>query len=506
MLRMEGIVKEFPGVRALDGVDFSLASGEVHVLLGENGAGKSTLIKILAGLHQKDQGRILLDGQEVEIASPRRARELGVRAIYQELHLVPQLSVAENIFLGEEPLGASRLIDQKTMLEISAELLRDLGRELDPQAPVEELSVADRQMVEIAKAIRARCRIMVMDEPTSSLDQEEVKALFTVVRRLREQGVGIIYISHRLEEVGAIGDRVTIFRDGRHVHTGPVRNLTTEDTIRLMVGRELEAKFPWEPREAGEEVLRVEGLGAASTFQDVSFSLRRGEILGLAGLVGAGRTELARALLGVDRTDRGHIVIGGHRLRPRSPRDTIRRGLGLLPEDRKTQGVILLLSVAANITLVALWRLTRRLFLDRRREAGLSREYANRLNIITPRLERQVRFLSGGNQQKVVLAKWLCSGAEVLIFDEPTRGIDVGAKYDVHRLMVELARGGAGILMISSELPEILGMSDRIMVMREGRIRAEFSRAEATQEKILRAAMLGEGPAGAPAVAEGEKP
>lgn len=506
MLRMEGIVKEFPGVRALDGVDFSLVSGEVHVLLGENGAGKSTLIKILAGLHQKDQGRILLDGQEVEITSPRRARELGVRAIYQELHLVPQLSVAENIFLGEEPLGASRLIDQKTMLEISAELLRDLGRELDPQAPVEELSVADRQMVEIAKAIRARCRIMVMDEPTSSLDQEEVKALFTVVRRLRGQGVGIIYISHRLEEVGAIGDRVTIFRDGRHVHTGPVRNLTTEDTIRLMVGRELEAKFPWEPREAGEEVLRVEGLGTASTFQDVSFSLRRGEILGLAGLVGAGRTELARALLGVDRTDRGHIVIGGHRLRPRSPRDTIRRGLGLLPEDRKTQGVILLLSVAANITLVALWRLTRRLFLDRRREAGLSREYANRLNIITPRLERQVRFLSGGNQQKVVLAKWLCSGAEVLIFDEPTRGIDVGAKYDVHRLMVELARGGAGILMISSELPEILGMSDRIMVMREGRIRAEFSRAEATQEKILRAAMLGEGPAGAPAVAEGEKP
>ncbi|MBI3024387.1 MAG: sugar ABC transporter ATP-binding protein [Candidatus Tectomicrobia bacterium] len=503
MLRMEGIVKEFPGVRALDGVDFTLVSGEVHVLLGENGAGKSTLIKILAGLHQKDQGRILLDGREVEITSPRRARELGVRTIYQELHLVPQLSVAENIFLGEEPLGASRLIDQKTMLEISAELLRDLGRELDPQTPVEELSVADRQMVEIAKAIRARCRIMVMDEPTSSLDQEEVKALFTVVRRLREQGVGIIYISHRLEEVGAIGDRVTIFRDSRHVHTGPVRNLTTEDTIRLMVGRELEAKFPWEPREAGEEVLRVEGLGAASTFQDVSFSLRRGEILGLAGLVGAGRTELARALLGVDRTDRGHIVIGGHRLRPRSPRDTIRRGLGLLPEDRKTQGVILLLSVAANITLVALWRLTRRLLLDRRREAGLSREYANRLNIITPRLERQVRFLSGGNQQKVVLAKWLCSGAEVLIFDEPTRGIDVGAKYDVHRLMVELARGGAGILMISSELPEILGMSDRIMVMREGRIRAEFSRAEATQEKILRAAMLGEGPAGAPAVAEG---
>jgi ABC-type sugar transport system ATPase subunit len=487
-------------------VDFDLASGEVHVLLGENGAGKSTLIKILAGLHQKDQGRVLLDGQEVEITSPRRARELGVRTIYQELHLVPQLSVAENIFLGEEPLGAFGLVDQRTMLEISAELLRGLGRELDPQTPVEELSVADRQMVEIAKAIRARCRIMVMDEPTSSLDQEEVKALFTVVRGLREQGVGIIYISHRLEEVGAIGDRVTILRDGRHVHTGPVQDLTMEDMIRLMVGRELEAKFPWEPREAGEEVLRVEGLGVASTFQDVSFSLRRGEILGLAGLVGAGRTELARALLGVDRTDRGHIVIGGHRLRPRSPRDTIRRGLGLLPEDRKTQGVILLLSVAANITLVTLWRLTRRLFLDRRREAGLSREYADRLNIITPRLERQVRFLSGGNQQKVVIAKWLCSGAEVLIFDEPTRGIDVGAKYDVHRLMVELARGGAGILMISSELPEILGMSDRIMVMREGRIRAEFSRAEATQEKILRAAMLGEGPAGAPAVAGGERP
>ena len=506
MLRMEGIVKEFPGVRALEGVDFDLGAGEVHVLLGENGAGKSTLIKILAGVHQKDEGRILLDGQEVEITSPRRARELGVRTIYQELHLVPQLSVAENIFLGEEPVGASRLIDQKTMVDVSGGLLRDLGRELDPRAPVEELSVADRQMVEIAKAIRARCRVMVMDEPTSSLDQEEVRALFAVIGRLREQGVGVIYISHRLEEVGAIGDRVSILRDGRHVHSGPVRDLTMEDMIRYMVGRELAAKFPWVPREAGEEVLRVEGLGKDGVFRDVSFSLRRGEILGLAGLVGAGRTELARALLGVDRADQGHIVLGGHRLRPRSPRETIHRGLGLLPEDRKNQGVILLLSVAANITLVTLWRLVRRLFLDRRREAALPHEYAGRLNIVTPRLDRQVRFLSGGNQQKVVLAKWLCSGAEVLIFDEPTRGIDVGAKYEVHRLMVELAQGGAGVLMISSELPEVLGMSDRIVVMREGRIAAEFSRAEATQEKILRAAMLGEGAAGAAAAPGGKEP
>ena len=505
MLQMEGIVKEFPGVRALEEVDFELNSGEVHVLLGENGAGKSTLIKILSGVYPKDKGRILLDGQEVAIGSPRRARELGVRTIYQELNLVPQLSVAENIFLGEEPVGAARLIDQRTMLAVSADLLRDLGRELDPRTPVEELSVADRQMVEIAKAIRARCRVMVMDEPTSSLDQEEVRALFSVIGRLREQGVGVIYISHRLEEVGAIGDRVSILRDGRHVHTGPVRDLTTEDMIRFMVGRDLKAKFPWEPREIGEEVLRVEGLGETGVFRDISFSLRRGEILGLAGLVGAGRTELARALLGVDRPDQGHIVLGGHRFRPRSPRDTIHRGLGLLPEDRKGQGVILLLSVAANITLVTLWRLARRLFLDRRREAALPHEYAGRLNIATPRLDRQVRFLSGGNQQKVVLAKWLCSGAEVLIFDEPTRGIDVGAKYEVHRLMVELARGGAGILMISSELPEVLGMSDRILVMREGRITGEFSRADATQEKILRAAMLGEGADGAAAESEGKE-
>jgi len=501
MLSMESIVKEFPGVRALDGVSFDLRAGEVHVLLGENGAGKSTLIKILAGLYGKDAGRILLDGREVEIGSPRRARELGVRTIYQELQLVPQLSTAENIFLGEEPLKASRLVDRKAMIAVSADLLRGLGRTLDPRVPVEELSAADRQMVEIAKAVHARCRIMVMDEPTSSLDQEEIKALFAVIARLREEGVGIIYISHRLDEVGAIGDRVTILRDGHHAHTGPVRDLDVEGIIRLMVGRELKAKFPWEPRDLGEEVFRVEGLGRAGAFQDVGFALRRGEILGLAGLVGAGRTELARALLGVDQADRGHVVIGGHRLRPRSPRDTIHRGLGLLPEDRKNQGVIQLLSVAANITLVSLRRLARRLFLDRRREGALAREYADRLHIVTPRLERQVRYLSGGNQQKVVLAKWLCSGAEVLIFDEPTRGIDVGAKYEVHRLMVGLARQGAAILMISSELPEILGMSDRILVMREGRVTGEFSRAEATQEKILRAAMLGEAPAGAPAPA-----
>ena len=497
MLRMEEIVKEFPGVRALDRVSFDLQPGEVHVHLGENGAGKSTLIKILAGLYSKDAGRILLDGREVEIGSPRRARELGVRTIYQELQLVPQLSVAENIFLGEEPLKAFRLIDRKEMMAVSADRLHGLGRRLEPRAAVEDLSAADCQMVEIAKAVHARCRIMVMDEPTSSLDQEEIKALFAVIRRLREQGVGIIYISHRLDEVGAIGDRVTIFRDGHHVHTGPVRDLDVGDMIRFMVGRELKAKFPWEPRDLGEEALRVEGLGRHGAFEGVSFALRRGEILGLAGLVGAGRTELARALLGVDRADRGHVVIGGHRMRPRSPRDTIHRGLGLLPEDRKNQGVIQLLSVAANITLVSLRRLARRLILDRRGEAGLAREYAGRLHIVTPRLDRQVRYLSGGNQQKVVLAKWLCSRADVLIFDEPTRGIDVGAKYEVHRLMVGLARGGAAILMISSELPEILGMSDRILVMREGRITGEFSRAEATQEKILRAAMLGEAAAAA---------
>jgi ribose transport system ATP-binding protein len=501
MLRMEGIVKEFPGVRALQGVDFDLLPGEVHVLLGENGAGKSTLIKILSGLYAKDAGRILLDGKEVEIGSPRRARELGVRTIYQELQLVPQLSVAENIFLGEEPLQASRLIDRKQMVAVASDLLRDLGRSLDPRIPVEELSAADRQMVEIAKAVHAKSRIVVMDEPTSSLDQEEIKALFAVIGRLRGQGVGIVYISHRLDEVSAIGDRVTIFRDGHHVHTGPVSDLTVEGMIRLMVGRELKAKFPWAPRDLGDEALRVEGLGRDGVFHDIRFTLRRGEILGLAGLVGAGRTELARALLGVDRAERGHVVIGGHRLRPRSPRDTIHRGLGLLPEDRRNHGLVQLLSVAHNITLVSLRRLASRLFLNRGREGALAREFADRLHIVTPRLERQVRYLSGGNQQKVVLAKWLCSEAGVLIFDEPTRGIDVGAKYEVHRLMVELARQGAAILMISSELPEVLGMSDRILVMREGRITGEFSRAEATQEKILRAAMLGEGAAAAAAPA-----
>ncbi len=643
---MRKIDKSFPGVHALKEVDFTLKNGEVHILLGENGAGKSTLIKILAGVYQADSGELSIDGNPTVVPDARTGRDLGISVIYQELNLVPDLSVAKNIFLGREPIlpGILRRVDWAKVESESREVMKQLDVNIDIQAPVRSLSVADQQMVEIARALSFDCKILVMDEPTSSLSGHEIDELFKAVNRLREHGVGIIYISHRLEEVHEIGDRITVLRDGGYMGTWEVKDVELDFLITQMVGRTLDEKFPWTPREKGGVALRVRDLSRAGVFDDINFDLHYGEIVGLAGLVGAGRTEVARAVMGADPVDKGTVemtrstkekeelqrlphysiwtalvdialfslalpvftvifqgiydpltlnmnsppplfsvtwfyewIIGGPLYNiPNDPRPNmaalalgavrqagiwfmvrqyswrtmwldlgawyafalfamviaslftqnfilewvmvsggvvmtlvrfiqiltherkwtpvvaIRQGLGLLPEDRKTEGLTQVLSVAINTTSANLRRLVKRWFLSLVLEKDLVDEHIDQLKIMTPTQDTLIRFLSGGNQQKVVLAKWLFRKANVLIFDEPTRGIDVGAKFEVHTQMLELVREGAAVLMISSELPEILGMSDRVLVMREGRLTADIPREEATQENILRYAMTAE--------------
>ena len=506
LVQMQGIVKRFPGVVALGGVDFDLQPGEVHVLLGENGAGKSTLIKILAGVYRADEGRILIQGQEVRDLTPKQAQEKGIRVIYQEFNLMPFFSVAENLFMGREPLGNKtlRLIDWNQVYRESEEVLKRLDCPISPRKMVRDLSVAEKQLVEIAKALSVDSRIIVMDEPTSALSLHEIDKLFQIIHLLKQKGVGIVYISHRLEEIGKVGDRVTVLRDGHSVGTRNVNETNIDELIKMMVGRELKAKYPWEKREIKEEVvLRVKNFTSRGKFEKINFSLRRGEILGISGLVGAGRTELARAIMGVDPLDEGTVEILGKELHPRSPRDMIRRGLGVLPEDRKEQGVTQVLPMIQNVTIVALHRVFKRLFLHFGLENKLVSDYVQKLNIATPGLKTQVMYLSGGNQQKVVVAKWLFSQVKILIFDEPTRGIDVGSKFEVHQIMMNLVKDGNAIIMISSELPEILGMSDRILVMREGRLTGELEREQATQEKILRYAMVEEVMEGTAAKREG---
>jgi ABC-type sugar transport system ATPase subunit len=646
LLEMRKIDKSFPGVHALKGVDIAVGEGQIHILLGENGAGKSTLIKILAGIYQADSGEILIDGNPVVIPDAKTGRDMGISVIYQELNLVPDLSVAKNIFLGREPLhpGLLRRVDWVRVESESREVMKRLGADIDVRAPVRSLSVADQQMIEIARALAFDCKILVMDEPTSSLSEHEIHELFEAVGRLREQGVGIIYISHRLDEVHEIGDRVTVLRDGEYIGLWDVGEVNLDFLITQMVGRTLDEKFPWTPRERGEVALKVQGLTREGVFEDVSFDLHYGEIVGLAGLVGAGRTEVARAVMGADPVESGSVemtratkrkeelqrqphypiwmalvdivvfllalplftvlfqgiydpvtlnmntppplfssawfyewILGGPLYNiPNSPlpyfaaaavaivrqagiwfmarqyawgtmwRDigiwyafalfamvitnlftqnfntewvmisggvvmvvvrflliinhekkwtptlAIQQGLGLLPEDRKTQGLTQILSVAFNITSANIRRLIDRFFINLVMEKDLVDEHIDQLKVATPTQDTLIRFLSGGNQQKVVLAKWLFRRANVLIFDEPTRGIDVGAKFEVHSQMLKLAQDGVAVLMISSELPEVLGMSDRVLVMREGRLTANIPRAEATQESILRYAMVGD--------------
>jgi ribose transport system ATP-binding protein len=488
-LEMRNIRKTFPGVVALDEVNLELRKGEVHILLGENGAGKSTLMKILSGAYQKDGGQILLNGQEVEIRNPKQARELGIGIIYQELNLVPHLSAAENIFLGREPASMPGLVDRKTMTSSARQILEGLGVEIDPRRSIRELSVAEQQMVEIAKAISLDARILIMDEPTSALTEKEIKELFARIRKLKADGVSIIYISHRMEELFEIGDRVTVLRDGRWVGTRAIAEITKPELIRLMVNRELTQQFPKVAAPRGAEVLRVEGLSRHDSLKEISFSLHEGEVLGLAGLLGAGRTELARAIFGLDKPDAGRIYIRGQLKKITSPRQAIDLGIGFLTEDRKTQGLVLPLSVQENICLPSVERFARFGVVRAGEERESAAQYLKDLRIKATGLGQKVIYLSGGNQQKVVLSKWLCCRGNILIFDEPTRGIDVGSKAEIYQLMNQLTAAGAAVMMISSELPEILGMSDRILVMHQGRLNGEFSAAEATQEKILHCAL-----------------
>lgn len=495
VLEMRNVVKRYPGVLAVNHGQFDLRRGEAHCLVGENGAGKSTLVKVLAGAVPMDAGEIRLSGKPVHITSPYHAQQLGISMIYQEFNLSPYLSVAENIFLGREPrLGRTPFINWSRMYQDARAVLARIRVDLDVRKPVNQCSVAQQQMVEIAKALSLNAKIIVMDEPSATLTEHELNALFDLIRGLKQQGIGMIYISHRLDEIFEVGDRVTVMRDGEYIATKPVAEVTREDIIRMMVGRELREEFPKEIFQLGEERLRVEGLTRHGVFRDISFRLCTGEIVGLTGLVGAGRTEVARALFGADRLDAGQVFLDGKPVRVRSPQDAIRQGIGLLTEDRKGQGLILGMTVRENTTLANLKSLVRGLFVDRRREREITDRYVRELRIKTPSLEQVVQNLSGGNQQKVVLAKWLFTRSRILIFDEPTRGIDVGAKVEIYRLMNDLVRQGVCILMISSELPEVLGMCDRILVMHEGRLAGELNRADATQERIMHLA-TGQAPA-----------
>tara|TARA_B100000809_G_scaffold266505_1_gene329561 strand:+ start:1618 stop:3180 length:1563 start_codon:yes stop_codon:yes gene_type:complete len=488
LLEMRGISKLFPGVRALDDVDLTLYPGEVLALLGENGAGKSTLIKILGGAHAPDAGEIYIEGSRVRIDSPQAAQQAGVGIIYQEFNLIPALTARENIFLGSHRHALSWLNAARERQE--AERLFDrIGIQVDPEMPCRDLTVAQQQIVEIAKALSLEAKIVVMDEPTAALTPHEVEGLSRVIEELKAQGIGIIYISHRLDEIEQFADRMTVLRDGKHVATKPMDQVGREEMIEMMVGRSLDNEFPKAESTPGDEYLIVRGLTRAPAVRDVSFSVRRGEILGIAGLVGAGRTEMVRILFGADQKDHGEIWLNGEAVSIKSPRQAIRQGICLLTEDRKSQGLVLGISVQENFGLPNIKDFSRFGFINARREGEAFRGYVKKLKIKTTGASQRTETLSGGNQQKVVLAKWLQKNARLVIFDEPTRGIDVGAKYEIYLLMNELARQGKAILMISSELPEVLGMSDRILVMHEGTVSGEIADpTTATQEDVMRLA------------------
>jgi len=488
LLELRHAAKSFGAVQALIDGEIQLRSGEVHALLGENGAGKSTLVKILAGVHQPDAGSLLVDGREVQLHSPAAAREAGIAIIYQEPTLFPDLSVAENMFIGRQPLRSGRRIDTRAMRKEAAEIFAELGLPLDPARIARGLSIADQQVVEIGKALSLKARVIVMDEPTAALSAAEVARLFAVVRTLRSQGAAVLFISHRLEEIFEICQRVTVMRDGRHVLTSDLAGMTTDDLVRAMVGREL-AKREREARaKPGETILDVSRLTREGVFTDISLSVRAGEIVALSGLVGSGRSEVARAIFGIDRYDAGQVTVRGRELRRASPVSAMSSGIGFVPEDRRQQGLVMDMSVQQNVALASLGRLRRHGLIRSSAERSLASDWASRLKIKYGRLTDPVSQLSGGNQQKVVLAKWLGRQPSVLIVDEPTRGIDVGTKAEVHHLLVQLARDGVAVLMISSELPEVLLISDRILVMREGRLAAEYPRDKASEEQIMAAA------------------
>jgi len=489
-IALKGIVKSFPGVRALDQIDLSFFPGEIHAVVGENGAGKSTLMKILAGDYSKDEGEIALFGNPVELGSSRKAQHMGIGMIHQELTLLPDRSIAENIMLGREPCGLLGLVDKRAMAESAREQLKRLGLDLDPMLMVSSLPIAMRQMVEIAKTLSLNAKILILDEPTSSLSDAETRILLDIVRSLRDQGITLIYISHRLEEVFASADRITVLRDGRLIATKDADETHLTEVVRMMVGRELTDAFDRRASVRSEVLLDAEDL-TGDGFQNISLSLCRGEVLGISGLVGAGRSEFARALVGLDSTISGKVSIEGDEIRRLGVRSTISRGLVYVPEDRKEQGLFLNLSAQKNLTINVLGLFSRWGVLDFKGIAELAGKLVSRFNVRLSNLSDRIRNLSGGNQQKVVIAKWLSTKPRVLVLDEPTRGIDVGAKAEIYALIDQLAADGVGIIVISSELPEILGLSDRILVMRNGEVVGEFSRDEATQDSIMRLAAGG---------------
>jgi ribose transport system ATP-binding protein len=488
---MEGIEKSFPGVHALGNCRYDLNPGEVHALVGENGAGKSTLMKILAGVYQRDSGRIIYKGREVNIPNPRAAQHLGISIIHQELNLMPHLTAGQNIFIGREPRQAVKLfLDEKRMNELARELFDNLHMDLDPRTKIRDLAVAKQQMVEIAKALSFNAEVLIMDEPTAALNTTEIEELFRIIRQLRDRGVGVAYISHRLEELKQISDRITVMRDGKYVDTRRTSEVEIGEIISMMVGRTLyETARNLKDTSGHEVVLSVAHLQQGRTIKDVSFEARAGEILGFAGLMGAGRTEVARAVFGADPVQSGEITVQGRRVNIRKPSDAVRHGIGYLSEDRKRYGLALGMDVEANIVMATMTRFLGLLGIIRRAETrSTAQKFVSLLSIKTPGLGQITKFLSGGNQQKVVVGKWLVRDCNILFFDEPTRGIDVGAKSEIYKLLNDLAEQGKAIVMISSELPEILRMSHRIVVMCEGRITGELTAAEATQEKIMRLA------------------
>ena len=489
-LELRHAAKSFGAVQALIDGSVTLRPGEVHALLGENGAGKSTLVKILAGVHQPDSGTLTVNGRQVTLHGPAAARAAGIAVIYQEPTLFPDLTVAENMFIGRQPLRQGRRVDRRAMQEDAAAIFKRLGVPLDPARIARGLSIADQQVVEIGKALSVNANVIVMDEPTAALSAAEVDRLFEVIRTLKSQNAAVLFISHRLEEVFAICQTVTVMRDGKHVLSSDLEGLTANDLVRAMVGREL-AERPPEAVGAtpGEPVLTVERLTREGIFTDISFTVRSGEVVALAGLVGSGRSEVARAVFGIDRYDAGGVAVRGKRLKKASPTQAMTNGIGFVPEDRRQQGLVMDMSIQQNVALASLGNLRQGGLIRSSAERAMATDWASRLKIKYGRLTDPVSMLSGGNQQKVVLAKWLGRKPSVLIVDEPTRGIDVATKAEVHALLTELARSGVGILMISSELPEVLGVSDRILVMREGALVGEFSHADASEEAVMSAAM-----------------
>ncbi|MHC1772880.1 MAG: sugar ABC transporter ATP-binding protein [Flexilinea sp.] len=478
------ISKSFPGVKALDHINFDLRPGEVHALVGENGSGKSTLMKILSGVYFKDEGKIIVDGEEVDFQNPRAAQDKGICIIHQELNLCRHLSIAENIYLGREPQKAL-FVNQKKQIEDARAVLKRLDVDLDPTTRVSELTVSKQQMVEIGKAISTNAKIIIMDEPTSALTIKEIDELFKIINVLKREGHGIIYISHRLDELAAVADRVTIIRDGQHIATVNYKDTNQESIIRYMVGRELKEKFPRIETPVGKTIFEVKNLSSGKAVKDVSFTVREGEILGIAGLMGAGRTETVRAIFGADQKDSGQLFLHGKEISIHKPLEAIEAGVFCVPEDRKRDGLCISMPVYQNATLPNMEKVTVNGVVNNAKEIAIAQKMIDELSIRTPSVGQTVKNLSGGNQQKVVVGKWLVKPAHVILFDEPTRGIDVGAKVDIYNLMNDLKKQGIGVAFVSSELPEILGMADRILVMCEGRVTAELDASEANQEVIM---------------------